>query len=499
MKTIAKIILFQLMIIFSFVANGQNGTGLNFNSEEYDQLPLTPEFGTGEKSIGNLKDNKKDLSIYAPRVINQGKANSCVAWSTAYYAYTIQRAIQEGITDKSQINTIALSAMYPYKSLTEQFCNIKEKNSLPIEAVAEFMRANGNILYGELPTNSCDESSITAQMRVQAKRYIPIKGYQSVFNTNTTPLNRRNLIINEIDKNNRPVIVGMSVFLGNLEKLTASDDYYYPSKGGKELVTHAMTVVGYDIYKQAFKILNSWGPNFGQEGYFWMKFTDFDKHILCAITLNLSDVILNNSSNSKKIEVGGKFGFLYLNNVSEKFEPSEIPFHKSNGLYELNKKNWKVGQYFQLATDNAKSGQSVCVFSIDKENKVTLHWPYNESEKGSIDENPNFGMTVSDQMPTRNYKMIIPGEDKALVIEKAGTDYLCVLYSENTLIQDIKSILKNIEANANTNIVARIQNALGERLINPSEVNYQKSGMSFTANATKGDTVPLILKIESVN
>jgi hypothetical protein len=503
MKTIAKILLIQLIVVSGFVANAQNGTGFRFNAEEYDKLPKSPEFGSGEKSLGNLKNNKKDLSPYAPDVIDQGLTNSCVAWSTAYYAYTIQRAYLNEITDRNEINSIALSAMYPYKSITENLCTDPYKSNLDIHQVADFMVKNGNLLHKNLSTASCD-ISITAALQNQAKAYTPIKGYQAVFDSKTKGLNLRNLVINEIDKNNRPVIVGMMIYKGNFEKLRSTDEYYNPSKGGTELSGHAMTVVGYDIFKGgggAFKIVNSYGTKFGQSGYFWMKFADFEKYIRAAITLNLSDELpsFNTNQPNKKTEVGGKFGFLYLNSDTEKFESSEVPIHKGNGLYELRKRNWKVGQYFQLTTDNARSGQSVCVFSIDTKNTVTLHWPYDEAEKGSIKENPRFGMGVSDQMPTRNYKVVIPGEDKALVIEHAGTDYLCVLYSENVLINDIGAILEKIKKNNNPNVVARIKESLGDRLIPASGIKYQDSGMNFTASSTKGDTVPLILKVESVN
>ena len=43
---------------------------------------------------------------------------------------------------------------------------------------------------------------------------------------------------------------------------------------------HAMLIVGYDDNKQAVQVLNSWGKNFGNNGYFWMPYEDVFTGIL---------------------------------------------------------------------------------------------------------------------------------------------------------------------------------------------------------------------------
>lgn len=40
---------------------------------------------------------------------------------------------------------------------------------------------------------------------------------------------------------------------------------------------HAMTIVGYDDVRQAFRIRNSWGPDWGDNGYAWLSYKELSK------------------------------------------------------------------------------------------------------------------------------------------------------------------------------------------------------------------------------
>lgn len=467
------IVLFCMLSV-RLQAQESKGYGLLFNTEAYDKLPQFIEPGKGEKSI--TVSLRKDLSKFTPDVIHQGEAQSCVAWVTCYYAYPTQRAAQENITDRAELNRIALSAMYPYKQLRKGDCNI----GVDIFDVADFMLRKGNVPFAELPAISCNVT-ISSTIQQRASQNFPIKGYQPLFSSKATGKQRYEAVLKAIDEQNKPVIVGMKIWKGNFDKLGPSDEYYNPTKGGTDVQQHAVTVVGFDRTRSAFKLVNSWGKQWGKQGYFWMKFDHFGEAALGAITLNLPDK--NPSQAANAVEVGGVFGFQFLNNQTDKFEKT-IPYHAGNGIYELNKRNWPVNQLFQLLTNNAKSAQSVCVFSIDSENKLTLHWPF-------------FGMGVTDQMPVKNFNMVIPSDSSALQIEHAGTDYLCVLYSDKNLITDWHAIKNRID-NATGDIMSRIKAGLGDRLISPANIRYQASGMSFNAKTTQGDTVPLVLKIESI-
>jgi hypothetical protein len=72
--------------------------------------------------------------------------------------------------------------------------------------------------------------------------------------------------------NRMPVVIGIPVYT-NLYQLSGPDSVYNTTSGNFD-GGHAVTVVGYDDnrYGGAFKIINSWSINWGDEGYFWLPY-----------------------------------------------------------------------------------------------------------------------------------------------------------------------------------------------------------------------------------
>lgn len=455
----------------------QQAFGLIFNEEDFAKIPRMPEQTSGSKSLDNIPLSK-DLMAYAPTPSQQGKIQSCVSWATAYYAYSIQYAVQHKITDRVLIDKIALSAMYPYKKLRPG-CEA----GLDIFEIAAFMKNQGNLLYDEFSSNVCDQ-----KVPGQLHPIFPVKDFQAVFDYKKDPGNQGvQAVLRALAYNDLPVVVGMQV--GEyFRHLKATEKYYDPKKEGINKFGHAMTIVGYDLRKNAFKILNTWGEKWGQKGCFWIKFEDFSTVAKAGLILILPDEkpveVLAKIQNA---EVGGVFGFQYLDSGAQDFIRTSVT-HSGNGLYKLDKGDWKVGQAFQLLTNNSRSGLSMCVFSVSSSGKLTVHWP---REK-------DFGMGTGDKLPVKNFDMVIPGPEDALQIQEKGSDYLCVLYSDHPLIEDLPGIVSRFQSSSGA-VPLRIRQGLGSRLIAAENIRYESKEMRFSASSSQGDTVPLILQIDSTD
>lgn len=75
---------------------------------------------------------------------------------------------------------------------------------------------------------------------------------------------------------NRPVYASFDYYSGMLNSVTAENGYVleapesYTEDGG-----HVMTIVGYDDTTQLLRVLNSWGSDWGNNGYFYMTYDAF--------------------------------------------------------------------------------------------------------------------------------------------------------------------------------------------------------------------------------
>jgi C1A family cysteine protease len=70
-----------------------------------------------------------------------------------------------------------------------------------------------------------------------------------------------------------PVVIGMAVDKG-FQKLAGS---VYSATDAQFIGNHAIVVVGYDDDRQAFRLLNSWGPAWGDHGMAWIAYPVFKK------------------------------------------------------------------------------------------------------------------------------------------------------------------------------------------------------------------------------
>ena len=82
----------------------------------------------------------------------------------------------------------------------------------------------------------------------------------------------RRTIKNVLANARRAVVIGMGIDQAFCS-YQAGDIYTFT---GPRLANHAMCIVGYDDERQAYKVRNSWGPGWGEDGYLWISYETFD-------------------------------------------------------------------------------------------------------------------------------------------------------------------------------------------------------------------------------
>ncbi len=481
--------------------------GLVLDDEEYLSIAhVSPniQVESGQKSIPRTMD----LTPFAPEVRNQGDISSCVGWSAGYAAMTIERAIKHGWTKKKEITENANSALFVYNQLADGDCQ-----GVRMPRALQLMQQQGNCLAREydFDINDCGKS-VPPELISRAKAF-RIEEYIRLFDPKEQAAEKvRNVKL--VLAQNKPVVVGMKV-LNNFYDIEEGDRSWFPTIGDVTYAGgHAMVVVGYDdnrfdrgessdspTMRGAFKLMNSWGKNWGQQGFIWIRYAHFGAYCRHAYALMLAggkeiDFSIDmtpeeDGSNQPLKEFSGGFEFnLYSGQWFEGkpyFRPQ--PVELLGNKYHV--KNREVGDQFQMVVKSNFDRGYIYVFSVDPTGKPEIHFPR------SKDYNPKFAdENESALVINGGSKLTIPTLETALTISKSGTDQLVVLFSESKIKARYIQQLSKTLADGRTDIAEALPRIIKKHMIPFADITYQKNEMGFNVSTrSQGKIIPIILEV----
>ena len=229
---------------------------------------------------------KVDLStsIYFPPIINQGYIGSCTPCAVVYYQFTYEANKLNKITTTAEN---AYSPNWPF--YYTQNGNTADKGC-SFTSVYDFLKRHGALHMSDDPYNITYDSSkplpsnydkIRESLNTRLSSYtnfeIPGTG------TPIVSVNDSDLEMAKIYLNSGKILRTSSTF--SFDEGTSGNDTIYYRCNTKEDDGHSFVVVGYDDTKAydvngngiieesekgAFKIANSWGTDFGNNGYVWV-------------------------------------------------------------------------------------------------------------------------------------------------------------------------------------------------------------------------------------
>ncbi len=499
MKTLFSFLIALLLV--SFATQAQRGTGLNFDLQSYRGTPYKMQLTAGSYESMPVSAS---LEKYCPTPGDQGAYGTCVAFAAAYHLRTILHAKYLGYTDKSKINKLVFSPSFVYESIKNEGDDDCQGGSNPINAL-ELFKTLGVATNSTLPY-ACG-SSVTTQAMLEAMNFT-IKDYQILFLPNESDNSFR---INSIKKSlaeGYPVLLCMVV----PESFYNPGRVWYPTSSDSgpsgDHGRHAMCIVGYDNNKAggAFRVLNSWGPNWADNGYVWVKYNDLAKWALGA----LQAYPKNEPQKEEVVEVDPKpmpkpdpkptpkpkpmpdllKGSVYFQTNTGQIMPayqsstrnlvveSEMEINEDLVAYKMQSAYPSGTKFRFFITTNTES--YIYAFATDLTGKVNKILPYDDLMSPLIGSNS----TVA-----------FPSESKVVKMDdQKGTDYLLILYSNERL--DIPSILQKM-SNERGGLTQKIRIALGNSLIEKHNIQYSTDKIGFKVEGNpSGNVVPLMVEIQ---
>lgn len=462
-------------------------TGLIFDDEGYQKIEQVAQFSNGKVDelpmIASLKD-------YCPMIQDQGRTGSCTGWAVAYGAMSIGQAKEKDWTDISTITQNAFSAMSLYNPNRVKNCS----TGAMLNHVLEYAKTKGACLHKDFDLPISDHQDNCSRVPDSQLPHFTIHSYYSLFEKDAKKV-KKNYKVQRSIAEGVPVIVGMKLNY-NFIDLDKNTPYWEPEAGNSLPVSagHAMVVIGYDDGKQAFEIMNSWGKEWGQDGYIWIKYDDFAKYCYYAAGISLKEKPEVNDD-EEEINQEALYGNLtcrvpIFGEGKIRFEAAKVT-RKEAYTYHTLRTDWPDKQRFQLAARNIRKNAYVYVFSIDPENKLSIHWP----RQAAL--NPKFeGMDEGPLVPYESVDIIIPGAERALIKTLPGTDQIFILYAEQKL-SNFKAVAATIQRTKGS-YQNRLSAALGGQLIPAKQIEFDVDNMNFVVPETHtGHIVPIVLNIKN--
>ena len=210
-------------IVYGYVPSILDGTENEIKEEDYASLPLPSAYSY--------------LQFMSP-ILNQGTESTCVPHSiSAAYDYYNAMIHPESAKNGVFVNKgISIHQIYNAKTNSGEGMSYKE--------ALEFCKSHGVI-------------SEKAYIKKQDEEPIKIYDYARVCSMLAI---KQSLVING------PVMIATYV------KDPEAPEFW---KGRYNYGGHATCLIGYDDKKSAFLLRNSWGKNFGDDGYVWFPYRDF--------------------------------------------------------------------------------------------------------------------------------------------------------------------------------------------------------------------------------
>ena len=201
--------------------------------------------------------SKIDLSANFPTPGNQGQQGSCVGWATAYAAKSYQEKVEMSWSLNSPEHLFSPAFIY------NQINGGQDNGSSIVEAL-RLITGRGAATLATMPYTDRDFTTQPKPTAFEEATKFKAARFQTVNGTAG---------IKAALASGQPVVGGIGVFPASFRLQGANSIYNAAlgSYGGG----HAVAIVGYDDnrYGGAFKIINSWGTDWGDQGYFWLPYS----------------------------------------------------------------------------------------------------------------------------------------------------------------------------------------------------------------------------------
>ncbi len=512
-KTICCLCIFLVAATYTLSAQPRHVTGAVFNPSNTAKTPQKIKLSS--RSFRGMPSSFS-LEQFCPTPGDQGDHGTCVAFANGYGVATILYAKTHNITDKALIDKYAFSATYLYEQIKDPSDADCQNGSDPIDALVTLIKG-GDALLTTVPYQCGYPANETA--KTEASNYkiqdasilFAAKGFLSDDKYVKEPQEM-------IEVTKKALLEGSPISTGfylpeSFFHITTDVWYTKPedSLSDWKHSGHAMAIVGYDDNKAggAFRVLNSWGTNWGDNGFIWIRYSDFTRWCVEALqafadpytpepaekhhnepdpkpepqpdpkpdpvpqpdpepdTIPVNHVMSMSGSLEFKLNTGEDMPVNKISSRNLVVEEDNSGAKEDLVAYTM-MNSYTSGTKFRFYM-NIDQEAYVYAFATDLSGKINRILPYDDLVSTHVGSN-----TV----------VAFPSDTKIIKMdENKGTDYLLILYSREPL--DMNELMSEMNRTSG-GLSAKIIAALGDKLIAKDKIKYDPSKAGFQVNISMG-------------
>ncbi len=394
-------------------------------------------FGLYSSALPSMLDHSATNLL--PPTGDQGKDASCVGWSTGYYLRTYQQAKDIGWNVINEFGDGIPNHIFSPSFIYNQINN-DSNNGASIEAAADLIKTIGAATIDRFPYRPGDYTSKPDSSTLQSAYEHRILDWKVLYSGNDPDAHIIQIIKEYLN-------TGDLVIAGN----RVGFEFYEPMEvNGTTIITtdryplsnHSFVIVGYDDDlttpegKGAFKLINSWGSQWGDQGYAYITYEAFTAN--AKVGYVFTD-LLNNENESLALEIRDQVRFNIGFSASGHFDLSiidsnnELVYSSSNITCSAGK-NAFVWDGRDMSGNPVNDGQYKITITAHRNGRSANPFTFAFSKAGKVE---------SAHCKANIYNGSIQSVDIPIKFKKAGSLNIKVDY-DNT----VTSIIENQQVQA---------------------------------------------------
>ncbi len=433
--------------------------GAMLKEEEYYKADVFEPLALGQF---NSLPASVSLAKYAPRRMQQGRQGSCVGWASAYGARTILQAQATG----QNPNEIAFSPAYLYNQIALEGCQ-----GAYMQDAMRAMLENGAVPFRQFPYDERSCAAVPRSTELQTGRQYRIRGY------NRLTYGERDFRpdiqgIKQHLAQGSPVVIGMMVG-GSFMSRMVGQKVWYPGPADYAMQGysgHAMCVVGYDdnLEGGAFQIMNSWGEEWGDQGFAWVRYRDFERFTKEAYGLYPMGKAGDKPADDR---IAVEFGLLDVTTQKT------IPLKQKEDIVFQSASAIRKGDKFKVLIANSVECY-VYVFGEETDGSSYVLFPYTDKHS------PYCGITGTRLFP----------KDYSMTADQVGTkDRIAIVVSKQAM--DFRKFNSAINASRQRTYADKLKEAMGNQRM--TNIGFQAGQtIAFEAQTQGKSLAGMVLELD---